>query len=207
MKPIVSGFPRCGNNWVLYIVSSLLGAKNPKSPESRREVVLRNHIFSPSNRKTFFLLRNHKECLIRHYTIEVYKKYKSPTAFLNSQEINSGYKIVDFIQNLQKYDKTNKENILLINYEDLITNPNEIINNIGHHINVKQNNINEFLENIEYHKQNSLSAKPPEKSFTKGNSTLYHSLKLSKQERLEFDSFYRNKYPEIFSKYLQRYAE
>jgi len=201
-KPTILGFPRSGNTWLYYICGVLLGAKDPNNLEEVGQYIERRHNTHIKG-KTIFIVRNYKECIIRHFGIEDIKGRVGD--FLSKPTFKGGVFVSLYINILRTFELANHGK-LLIYYEDLMTNPEKQIRRVGKFLDVPTE---DFINNYEYYKEDSLSNKPyPErKSFTRGEDLTFHSRQLSLKERTIFDNFYERNYTDLFNKYLTRYKE
>lgn len=194
----IGGFPRSGNTWLNYIVTTLLDGKEP----IEKEIVKSNHRFSliQSNKTPILIVRDYKECMPRHFG---YKDIENKDFKKLSK---SGYKFSLYIKNLQDYDKI-FDKALLVYYEELMKYPNNEILRIGKFID-KEKNVPIFLENYEFHKNKSLELKndPSRAGTISGEDLHYHSKNLSQSTLFRLYNHFKNDHPKIFEKYLKCYV-
>jgi len=130
----------------------------------------------------------------------------------------------DLLEYHDKVSKMNPNNALMIKYEDFMKNPffelNRVVDFmeethlvISEHTNMFRNNLDELIENIEYHKNVSISeyrkgGKVGGFAYSYGRDDKYHhSSDCQKEFLMEIDNVLKNKNLELFSKYLSDYEE
>jgi hypothetical protein len=113
-----------------------------------------------------------------------------------------------YFNSLQIFDNY-PEKKLLIYYEDFIANPEETLKELSQFTN-QSCNLDEFLMNLQKHKQSSLQYYKTVgtfNSFTKGDNPLHFSQNFTTEEKCEIDAFVAKNYPILMQKYLYRYKE
>jgi len=204
-KTLLLSFPRSGRNWCLYSINYLSGLDNPKDEQTLKNIVDFDHIASHINlyNQNIFLIRNYKECLLRHYGYDIVKNISN---FFKLDIPNSGIKPSAFINNIKSFEKFNGKK-LLIYYENLIKYPKETINKIYNFLQFdNKDRLNDFLNNYEYHKQKSIELYNPDNdgSQSRGVDILFHSRNFTREILNQFDIYYENAYPELY-KYIEQY--
>ncbi len=212
-KPLLVSYSRSGTNWIRYIIEYISNKPTPgqtRLHSGADYVIDRAHKGYPvlhHYNKVILLIRNYRECLLRHHS-SLWTALKDAKAFLLYENVEQPP--IWFIKNIEAFDKFEGEK-LLIYYEDLLNNPEPIIKKLSRFLGLDIKKTEDFILNIEDRQQESISAYigGGHESFTLGerNQTNYHAnTNLSKEEQLEFDNFYKLKYPYLFDKYLKKYA-
>lgn len=220
---ILLSYPRCGNSWLRFCIEAI--SEQPSYPDSEYIKSLRNivevkgnyilrkeHslddplnldkvsvIDSPmyKNLKLILLLRNYKECIIRQgndYNDAILGKHKGK---------------YNYMGNIHQFDLWTKEKRLLIYYEDLLTHPEKELRKIVAFMGLDENKLNSFMEKYEYYRDSSIQAYHTlqDPSASKGKDLLYHSRQRPKERMKEWDERIKESHPDMFEKYLKRYAE
>jgi len=220
MKKIyILSYPRSGSFWVRWCLEFLLQTTRISDhPKRSFQFALKNNrvnlstIFKPideykllkdhgvnqnfddGNTTLIMVLRNYKECIPRQII------YKAQT---KQQALNQ------YVRMIKRYDKWNGKKFIVY-YEDLITDPEKTLENLINIIDTKYvKNIKLLMQDYEEHKKGSLErytttgGKP--ESMTKGNSIIFHSKKLTIEQKQDYDQFI--KLYKFCKKYLERYYE
>ena len=216
-RPLVISYSRSGMNWLRYSLEYLTGRPTPGhqrllKPDENEFLFDRAHKgFVRINRynKMIAIVRNYKECLIRHLS----KEWESSSTVVDFLEDKSSLQPPYwYIKNLQAYEEHQGEKVLLY-YEDLITQPVITLRKLLDFMELNQGSrkLDDFERNLGFHKQQSVSLYANnQKSITLGkeDQLRYHSEKaLTAEERAEFDLYYQTHYPKLYAKYLTRYSE
>jgi hypothetical protein len=157
--------------------------------------------FSKRN-KLVFLTRNYKEIFPRRVRI------RSNSDDWNSALRTSRFILYDYMRKIAFFDKWDPENSMLIYYEDLISNPEEIITKLAEFLDVPSQRLSSYLENQKELRKKSFdyyAAKVPTGTVTTGNETKFHSLTLEKEIIGRIDSIIHSLNPRLAEKYLSRY--
>jgi hypothetical protein len=213
MKTWIISYPRSGNSFTRYLVEFI--TERPTKDDMATKIVSREqdamihdgedyvaykrHDFSkiqPED-ELIFVLRNYKECLIRHNKgkREINKEF-----FLKQASNEDG----TYAGLLKRYDE-HKGKKLLIYYEDLITHPIVILGHLKDFFNADNKMYAEFAKSPQKHVENSLKCYP--KSQTKGKDLIHHSKELSRWTKIAIDNVFKKYQKELFNKYLIRYEE
>jgi hypothetical protein len=228
MTTILLSYPRCGNTWMRYCIEQLSGRRAisiygdewngllGRINQSIKPILIKCHLYSAafeaiypsSSCPMILLLRNYKECIIRHYLKReiTYSDEQIREIFItNLTGIQTrDFPPTEYIYNIIVYDKWIAPK-LLIYYEDLITNPKGTLLDICNFLKIEiDNNFDNFINNIEVHK--SIGMKLYGDCQSDGKSTVFHSRSLSPQLKNEIDQHLKISFPEIFKKYLTRYS-
>lgn len=108
--------------------------------------------------------------------------------------------------NLALFDIWPSPKKLLVYYEDLLTQPEKIIPQIVKYIGEPTWKIEEFLDNIEMHKELCLRYyRWRHGSWTEGKDLTYHSKSLSPEEIQILYRHIKETNPKLWNKYLSRY--
>jgi hypothetical protein len=162
------------------------------------------------------VLRNYRECLLRNHKtfqgaineIKTEASYNWANKF-KALSLTSNHN--HYFNNLRCYDFWDPDKRFLIHYEDLILNPEKVLIELAHFLNVNEEILNNFLENFDYHKKFCLEyydtrfSKSGDISKSKGKDVLYHSKKLGFDKCVTIDSLAKELFPDLFDKYLKRY--
>ncbi len=222
MRIDMLNYPISGSHWLGYCITQLTGAcfigvgpSGAYEGAGTLGYIGKTHGQAPGWWKFFnvetdaliVLVRNYKECMVRQrkLTFEAMRE-----DCLGVQGTN-----VDYIAILKRYDEMPEDRRILIYYEDLMATPDrEIIRVLrfllSFGLSYYASDLSYFINTIEQHKERSRQAYNTGVEHTpcqtKGES-IFHSKKLSQADKLKIDSFLRVNYPDIFKKYLVRYAE
>jgi hypothetical protein len=149
------------------------------------------------NKGLILILRNPKECIVRHS-----KK-------LNSKDISW------YMGLLELYDNWPSKK-MVIYYEDLINSPELTLRNLTTFLNIEEDRVNEFLDNYETlfnasigvydneEKTKIISGNRKRKSFSKGKDMLFHSKNFSSSQLKSFDKTITEQYPNL-KRYIKKY--
>jgi len=229
---ILLSYPRSGNTWLRYCIEFIT-----KQPTGFKDLGIIEHaIFDQPlgqivdigvnvnkkiilqkshgvkglighNGTLLFLIRNYKECILRHtettkkiHDIDEVKKMISYTfTGLNSY--------MDLLKYYDKYE--HKKHIVY--YEDIIgdnleNNLIKIIQFLGFYNNNAKSNLDELIQNLPKHKKQAIKIyNMNAKSRTKGKKEIFHSYKISYENRCLWDKSVEQNSPDLFNKYLLRY--
>jgi len=180
-------------------------------------------IDSGTNR-LLFLLRNYKEAVPRSLKpgwpkakIKDFLTRKATSLFSNPDY--HGYdrgrrymiELEKYLDNLHYFDKWAEDTKLLVNYEDLLTDPVRNFERIAHFFDLNRRCFQEVMENFDqhakqirrsYHEQHVGSGG----SASKGADFFHHSRSLPHPFQLDVDSHIQELYPGLWKKYLLRYV-
>jgi hypothetical protein len=173
------------------------------------------------NDRLILLLRNYKECIPRH--LGYWGEQKKITAkdlprFIQETDgsrMEDGDPFgLDYMANVIFYDEWKGEKSVFY-YEDFMTDPNSVLKETLSFLkeDVSEEKFNEFIENYEKHKEDSLQLYRKEIHFTMTagkpleNALKYHSQFIPPQIRVEWDNYLISKFEDIYIKYLDRYKE
>lgn len=175
-KNVLISYPKSGSNWIRYTIEFL--TQKPTQGTVKRLIDGHSDINNIVLRRTHKKIKvNDNDCiifLIRN-PIELYLR-KSVTN--NNFEWDELYGLYDFFET-----NKSKNNVRLLYYEDLIKNfsvLSKLINNF-YELDLV-NNIDEFNDNIEYHRQNSLMIGNPYFSDSKDENYYKNNVKHDKQK-------------------------
>ncbi len=211
-KPLLISYPRSGTNWIRYIIECLSGKPTPgqeRVHSGTDYIIDRAHKAYPvihRHDKVILILRDYRECLLRS-NIESWLEFGDVERFL--EERGTFTPPHWYIDNLKEYDLF-QGNKLLVYYEDLLAHPDVEIPRISNFLNFNAREVEAFLANLDEHKQSSISlyTSGGHASETKGDTkkASYHAdMHVSPEQKEAFDSYYIQKYPSLFEKYLSRY--
>ena len=210
---LLLSYPRCGNSFVRYCIetmtqcqsydcNNLLGTFHHKNPfmikqDSHIKPFLYKEHFAKDcdrfdkNNNIILLLRNYKECLVRHQ---------------GSRKItqNPIHHLKQYTDNILFYEKWKGKKIILY-YEDLILDFNNSIYKLTNFINIPQPIVINFIKNYDHHKQKSIESykRCGHDSVTKGKNLLFHSKNLSKQIKKQLDEYIISNKILYLNRYIQ----
>ncbi len=213
-RPLLISYSRSGTNWIRYIIEFLSRRPTPGNPrlvDGANYFIDRAHAgyLSIANYdKAILILRNYKECLVRHHGVNFVRSFSSVMDYLEtSQRIQ---RPDWYIRNIEAFEQFQGKKMVLY-YEDMLTSPELQIRRLATFLNLGSRRLDALLENLQAHKQRSvLLYRKQHDSVTVGDSgkLKYHSRQnMSLDECRAFDDYYRQKYPELFQAYLARYQE
>lgn len=228
-KVYVLRAPRSGSHWFFYC-NNVLFEKNIYTESSlMTEFPYKKNgesIFTAHNPYDLYLtdnsyckdylillIRNYRECMVRNYHCpDIVKNEILYQASFNplSQEKNWVFnlRMNHYFHNLRIYDLWCSKKRLIIYYEDLIENPQETLLQVAKFIgeNKKEDAIQEFINNLDTHINNSLAIyERTHQSHTRGKSLLYHTHKIGMEKSREIDELVIKYFPDFTEKYLSRY--
>lgn len=221
-KTFLLSFPRSGNTWTRYCVEYLTKRPTGESPYLTPENIKNEHINGPlgnffplgtnlskpplikcHNLGTFIskdyklvtLVRNYKECLLRHslYNLTDAKSY-----------------IRGYFSVLETYDNWPEDKKHLIYYEDLILSPKKILSKLLEFLEEEKTNLPSFMLNYSEHKKNALSIYnelTEHGSLSSGDDVLFHSKVISEDQLIPLDKLCENHNKRLYNLYLSRYRQ
>lgn len=213
-KPLLISYSRSGTNWVRYFIE--FTSKQP-TPGFRRLIKDPNKAYffdrahagykvAHKHPKILLLVRNYRECLVRHHGIDVVRKYRGISSFLKAKLMEQPPSW--YISNIQAFDKFTGPK-LLVYYEDLVAKPESTFKSIADFFGLSGVLYQDFINNLEHHKQQSILAySENQQSKTAGSGQkLDHYTKayLTPEEAKVFDEYFEINYPKLFKKYLEHY--
>lgn len=158
--------------------------------------------WNKNGNKLICIIRNYKECITREH------QRKSISKLLD--KIERGDPTAEhYIDNLRVFDAWDKDNRLLIYYEDLISKPDEEIKKVLTFLresvptNLSKESLQDTSQKIlsSYHTQHISSGG----SHSKGKDLLYHSKQMTLKQLKRWDELISKKDPELWERYLKRY--
>jgi hypothetical protein len=215
-KILLVSYPRSGSNWTRYVIEFLTKRPTPGHFRliigKRRMVFDRSHIWenqrsSDAYDKLVLLIRNYKECLIRHHD----QKFKEAKTIENFFLLEGRQAPIQYLSNIKDFDLFKGEKLLLY-YEDLIIKTETEFVKLLKFLDIKvpSKRLKKFFANLDYHRKLSIMLyKLNQESVTGGSpdKTIYHSKTLTEEQKKEFDEFFKNYDYNIFVKYLLRYND
>ncbi|MDX8430968.1 MAG: sulfotransferase domain-containing protein [Candidatus Algichlamydia australiensis] len=222
-------YPRVGSRWFMYAL--IFGANrswrvnhSSKNTDAvlwhnfEQEVDESKVVLDTSHHRLFFekeylrerdklilILRNYRECLIRHSGVE------KVLQMIHELNTKSGGKFSAnwYLKNLQFFDDWPEERRLLIYYEDMIQNPKEVFERVATFIDEDPEVFASFLAHYKEHVAKSLAWRNAKEGHVRaqsmGRDLSYHSKRISRKKRQKFDEAVKNNYPDLWEKYLTRY--
>jgi hypothetical protein len=156
--------------------------------------------------KVMLVLRDYRECLLRHHR-SLWLRNPIVNEFLvdRSEEQPARW----YIENIEAFDEYPREKLLLY-YEDLVIKPETIIPRLSEFLGLNPERTADFIDRLDAKAAQSVGiyAASGRLSVTGASRDLRHHAHehLSAAQQLEFDTFYRERYSNLFEKYLKRYA-
>ncbi len=209
-------YPRSGNTWLRFVIETLSGRPTispdnlvndlpmcerfpdlavDRSATPAAHKFHRRHEMDETDllRPLVVVVRNYKECIIRN-------RYDQEAGGFNFSEDHRFY-----LEPLRLYHHFEGRKLLFY-YEDLIQLPHEPIFGLASLLGLSDEKRDHFLAHYEAHFQKSLKGYPS-RSRSGGNKKIFHSQRLTPEQRREWDREMRETAPEIYDRYLSRYAE
>ncbi len=229
MKTYLLCYPRSGSHWLAYTINVLTGvaiADFPQRPHLKPEAVegpiehTHGHDkefwdrFDEKNDRLIYIIRNYKECLVRHYKTKGKSlRFKSLKDELRGTcKVSTTKYTTDYIALLALYNRLGSQQKLLVYYEDLITSFETETIRVMAFLDVNNMtsiNLSDFLRNYDYHRKNSIlyyeTNHAP--SITRGHHLNFHSNQLEYKVRVKLDKYLQKMFPDLYNRYLERYAE
>ena len=203
-------YPRSGNTWLRYCIETLSGIRTigylnsdlkdkgvlEKYRNDQNVILIKRHETKEitKNDKLILIIRDYNEVLIRHKGVSH-----------NIIKESGNTSPVNYLSLIEFYESFSGDKILIF-YEDLITDTRSNIERVLSflEITVTDETISSFFENIELHKTKSIDLYGESK--TKGRVDVRHSSILSKDKKDKNKNFLKEKYSDLYSKYLNRYG-
>ena len=217
-------YPRSGSNWFRYcsefltkkpsigpnhnqtVLNSPFGSRLEMGVDLSRDYILyRAHELEEGveGKPLIILIRNYKECILRHT-----HRGSSGATLSQIKEVFSREKLM-YLNVLRFYEKS-KENKFIVYYEDLIKYPESTLRGVLEFFGENGNYLKDFINNYDRHRATSYNQYTTllEKSETQGdpNKLKYHSNFLSGDILLQIDQLFKEE-KVLFDKYLLRYEE
>lgn len=214
---VLFSYERSGNTWLRYIIEVFTGRPSLGVPDSEvadlpiharmeglavdpdavpsavKRHALRHMEEGDEQRPLVVVVRNYKECIVRHrYHLE---ERKRPFAL----ETESRF----YVAPLAYFDHHVCPKLLLY-YEDLIEKPVLAITSLARFLEIPEQTCIDFLDRYQEHRTRSIRSYP---SHTLGEQTVYHLFQLSLPERRAWDDQIRTLNPALYDRYLTRYQE
>lgn len=148
---------------------------------------------SPETDVLIVLLRDYKECYIRHQD----RRYRGPIDMFIREPV--------YFNNLEAYHHWDPARRYLIYYEDLMTDPRGTLQDLLTFLGEEEEGLDRFIEDIDLHRQVVLDAYDQRwRSVTKGEDLHYHKEHADPAVLEKMDQIVLSKYPHLLP-YLERY--
>lgn len=157
-KYFLVSFPKTGQTWLMYMLKGMFKQLKNKdyfieSTHDCSEIILENgtridpnHIFQFNDRyrfrraKVIFLIRDPRDVIVSHFH-QVTKRSQNPFVFDNIsnfvQDEKLGFKRIIYFYNLWFKNRNIPQKILIIKYEDLLTNGVNELKKIANFLDIK----------------------------------------------------------------------
>lgn len=128
--------------------------------------------------------------------------------FRNSKELRISEKTLqDYYDNLALFDRWDKNKKILVHYEELMKNPIKVISEFSRLFNIDQKRKSALIAQYEDFKQKIKSQYNTHmKSINNTSQIDFHQKKIPSKELRKLDIIMKNYNPQLFNKYLQKYA-
>lgn len=219
-------YPRSGNTWLRYAIEYLtnrptcevrcfkpnetdlsklyfpIGHNFDLGTDFSRVPVIKLHFIknrevTPQKDYLILVLRNYKECIYRHTG--------SKSCAINAIQQTKNW----YYQNIKIFDTWPKKRRLLLYYEELITNPQKVYEQLTCFMKEGDERVGPFLADLDHHRKNciSLYEDKENRSHTKGESAIYHSKKMPLLTRQKFDKAAKRALGSLYETYVGHYKE
>jgi len=187
---ILLSYPRSGNTWLRYCLETLSGQKTTgylngrdiekgvlETNRGKPTLMVKKHdtinIKNNKNNKLILIVRDYKECLVRH-------KGGKYSIIDNAPEPETNKK--NYLKLLEFYERFEGKK-LLVYYEDLILDLKPQLKKCVEllDVGVKEDTLNDFMMNLETHREKSLGLYKFSK--TKGDLNIKHSDVFNENEK------------------------
>jgi hypothetical protein len=210
--PLLVSYARSGTNMVRYIVEAISGRSTPgqKRLHKTPDVILdRAHCAFPvmdRHPRVILVLRDYRECLLRQHA-GAWREKPEVARFLEMDEV--AHPPHWYIRNLEAFDRFGGEKLLLY-FEDLILDPEPAIRKLAAFLDLDPARTRDFLENLDGHFDASVEAYTSSghasQTATKKDVQGHARKWLTPGQRREFDLYYQERHPDLYERYLKRYA-
>lgn len=225
-KICLLSYPRSGSNWLRYM-TEVVYKKPTQAPNFKASINsegMNGPLVKLLNNSQIKLNKSYSPMIHIHDVahrqeaqdiIFIIRNYKEFGASFEGIQMDRYVRILKSFDQFRPLNWFSVSKKLLIRYEDLIDE--EKIKSIFVKLNnffeseddQHENEIKDFIKNLEEHKKNSIDIyeKHNIKTLTKGKGALFHSKQMSKVDRKEIDEKVKRKSPALFEKYLKIYEE
>jgi len=209
--PMLASYPRSGSNWIRYFVELISGRPTPGKVilvEGDDFYMERSHFAHSemdSYRMTVLLLRDYRECILRHQ-LAFWQSVQDVKAFLSDESLKHPPSL--YVDNIIAFDALEGEKHVIY-YEDMVSDPEDFFRHLAVILKLDPIRTEDFIDNLDSHYEESVARYKSNghDSVTSSSKKLnYHTEEnLSNDQAKSFDDYYFSRYPEIAEKYLSRY--
>ena len=217
--PLLITYSRSGTNWLRYVIELLSGRPTPGherlhgGEDFAIDRAHQGYRVASEYERIVLVVRNYKESLVRH-SIDEWTANQDGARRMDVQgflEDESGRQPPTwFIENIRAFDEFTGDKLLLY-YEDLMTEPEAEIRRLIEFLDLPRDGVDDLFANLDEHRRRSVALyRQNQASYTEGDADKlsHHSdTLLSDEEKRAFDRYYAERYPDLFRRYLSRYAE
>jgi len=226
---LILSYPRSGNSWVRYIVEVISGRKTlgcetnpsdtPIAPSVEHDIGVdmtkpaiarKFHLLWITDHKAhnnernnlLLIIRNYKECVVRQ------NSGNETLLFRIFQRQTNGcdgiFPPPDYINPIKSYElwRGDKD---IVYYEDLMDNPKKEIEKIVELFGLDENKIDDFMENYEYHRNNSIGGYSAVRGQSVSDGKAKFHFKFGEDAERKWDTHLWRYHRDICETYLKRY--
>lgn len=215
MKPqriFLVSYPRSGSNWLAYCTTNLLNSKI-NTFETPNYIFSKAHSFNSMDQnydgKIMLIIRNYKECIYRHHEHSENDLTTQSYFHLITSEINNNPNNPNnYIASILGFDKYTYPKFLTY-YEDIISDTPKELKKLFDFLEIENIKVyNDFIENLEYHKQKSFDLHHvSSKTHGEVSKNKFYSQDKPLEQKQEIDKYIEEHFPSMWEKYLKRYKE
>ncbi len=149
------------------------------------------------------LIRNYKECIVRHCCSSKNNKNFNISMLKNACHKGNGVK-QDYVGLIEYYDQFPKEK-MVVYYEDLVDCLKPTLKKSLQFLNEDDQYLESFMSDIQHQHKECMSLYG--NSQTKGKNSIFHSTRMSAEQKTMWDNYLIEYNNELYDKYLKRYKE
>lgn len=212
-KTFLLTFPRSGTHWMMYCLQTLTGRpwhvhnrnllkwidfENDENMPYLYHTHYIRCLASPNRDKDFLivLLRNYKECFLR--------QYGSYDAMQRELKGKGFY----YFENLKYFDSWAPDKRILIYYEDLMADSKSEVTRVLTLMGESLDGVEAFFVEVDRHRERVIQYynRRYDGAESRGEDALYHSKSYPVEDLQKIDQIIQEAYPDLWQKYLKRYA-
>jgi len=177
--------------------------------------ITRTPFYDPHKTKVILLVRNYKELAFR------YEQYGKIDMFNHNGSLNEKNLIAAldhwsgdaasrelYFASLRLFDEIPDQNKLLIYYEDLVLNPDDVIYRLGEFFGCDEKVVQRMIAELDECRQRILSFyNVHQHSWSRGNDVRYYSKRKAYRQCVQIDKWVKQHYSDLWQRYLSIYDE